>query len=83
MLTRKESQLLEALRGNPGRCLSRSLLLALIWGYREGIRSRTVDEHVLRLRKKLGDEGRERIKTVLGCGYMWAVPGAAGDRTFR
>ena len=40
-LTRKEAELLELLRRNAGRCLTREYLLATVWGYRDGTRTRT------------------------------------------
>jgi DNA-binding response OmpR family regulator len=39
-----------------------------VWGYNIGVESRTLDVHVRRLRKKLGDEG-QRILTLRGVGY--------------
>ena len=75
-LTANEEELLAVLKKNPNRCLSRELLLRTVWGYQQGTRSRTVDEHILRLRRKLGDEGRLRIRTVLGCGYVWSMGSA-------
>jgi len=70
-LTRKEAQLLELLRQNAGRCLSRGYLLETVWGYRSGTRTRTLDVHVQRLRRKLGPEGAARILTILRSGYAW------------
>ncbi|MCP5118642.1 MAG: winged helix-turn-helix domain-containing protein [bacterium] len=71
-LTRKERDLLAFLRENAGRCLSRDLLLSKVWGYREGVKSRTLDVHVQRLRKKLGPEQGARILTVFRGGYLWS-----------
>ena len=71
-LTRKERDLLEFLRENTGKCLSRDLLLRKVWGYREGVKSRTLDVHVQRLRKKLGPEQGARILTVFRGGYLWS-----------
>ena len=71
-LTRKERDLLAFLRENAGRCLSRELLLRKVWGYREGVKSRTLDVHVQRLRKKLGPEQGARILTVFRGGYLWS-----------
>ena len=70
-LTRKESELLSLLQQNPGRCLSRQYLLQTIWGYQNGTRTRTLDVHIQRLRRKLGTEGATRIMTVLRTGYAW------------
>jgi DNA-binding response OmpR family regulator len=70
-LTRKESQLLAMLQQNAGRCLSRQYLLTTIWGYQNGTRTRTLDVHIQRLRRKLGAEGASRIMTILRTGYAW------------
>lgn len=67
-LTPIEFDLLNLLVRNPGRVFSRAYLLETIWdqAYYEGDRS--VDNVVLRLRKKLGEVG-ENIETVWGVGY--------------
>lgn len=70
-LTPKEFDLLALLVGNPGRAFGREYLLEKVWGYEYGGFDRTVDTHVLRLRKKLGPIG-ERIETVWGIGYRFA-----------
>ncbi len=70
-LTRKEQQLLSLLQQNAGHCLSRDFLLENVWGYRNGTRTRTLDVHIQRLRRKLGPEGAGRIQTVLRAGYAW------------
>jgi DNA-binding response OmpR family regulator len=70
-LTKKETRLLEVLTSNPGVCLSRGYLLRTVWGYKEGVRTRTVDVHIQRLRKKLGPQGEEHIKTIFRSGYVW------------
>ncbi len=70
-LTRKESELLAILRQNSGHCLSRQYLLSTIWGYQNGTRTRTLDVHIQRLRRKLGADGASRIMTVLRTGYAW------------
>jgi DNA-binding response OmpR family regulator len=69
-LTRTEFLLLHLLLRNPGRAFSRDYLLDAVWGqgYVEGDRS--VDNAVLRLRKKLGALA-EAIETVWGIGYRW------------
>jgi DNA-binding response OmpR family regulator len=72
-LTPKEFDLLYLLAANPGRAFSRDYLMETVWGYESGGFDRTVDTHVLRLRKKLGALG-ERIQTVWGVGYKFAAP---------
>lgn len=69
-LTRKERELLTMLMQNPGRCISREILLKTVWNYSEGARTRTVDVHVQRLRRKLGQEANS-IKTIVRLGYCW------------
>ncbi len=70
-LAPKEFDLLELLARHPGRAFSRDYLMERVWGYDAIGSDRTVDTHVLRLRKKLGRVG-ERIETVWGLGYRFA-----------
>jgi DNA-binding response OmpR family regulator len=73
-LTPKEFDLLALLMRNPGRAFARDYLLDQVWGNDySGLETRTVDTHVLRLRKKLGGVG-DRIETVWGVGYRFARP---------
>ena len=67
-LTATEFRLLKTLVERRGRTQTRSSLLAEVWGYSEDVDSRTVDTHIRRLRKKLGDEAG-RLETVVGVGY--------------
>jgi DNA-binding response OmpR family regulator len=68
-LTPKEFDLLYLLFQNRDRVFSREELLQLVWGYTFG-NTRTVDEHVKRLRKKVEPGlGQELIMTVWGVGY--------------
>ena len=71
-LTPKEFDLLSLLAGHPGRAFSREFLLERLWGYDYDGFDRTVDTHIVRLRKKLGPEG-ERISTVWGVGYRFSA----------
>ena len=77
-LTPKEFDLLYLLAANPGRAFSRDYLMEKVWGYDAAGFDRTVDTHVLRLRKKLGGPG-ENIETVWGIGYKFA-PERPGTR---
>jgi DNA-binding response OmpR family regulator len=69
-LTPKEFDLLLLLACHPNRVFSREELLEKVWGYTFG-NTRTVDEHVKRLRQKLEAArlGWELITTVWGVGY--------------
>ena len=67
-LTNTEFKLLHLLIERTGRVQSRENLLINIWNYDSEIETRTVDNHIGRLRSKLGDEGG-LLKTVRGVGY--------------
>lgn len=67
-LTRTEFELLHLLLRNPGRAFSRAYLLDMVWGEMYVTGDRSVDNAILRLRKKLGNWG-EAIETVWGVGY--------------
>jgi two-component system phosphate regulon response regulator PhoB len=64
-----EFKLLKFFLANQDRVFSRSQVLDKVWGDHVAIEERTVDVHVLRLRKALRDEER-LIKTVRSVGYM-------------
>lgn len=70
-LTRKEFELLAMLVGNAGEIVPRNVLLESIWGYSREIRTRTLDVHIRRLRKKLGSYGDQYIETIFGVGYRF------------
>ncbi len=67
-LTPKEYDLLYFFIENKGIALSREKILNLVWGWDYFGDSRTVDTHIKRLRKKIGDE---YIQTVRGFGYKF------------
>lgn len=69
-LTPKEFDLLFLFAANPGRAFNREFLIERIWGGDfEGF-DRAVDNHIRRLRQKLGAFG-ENIATVWGVGYRF------------
>jgi DNA-binding response OmpR family regulator len=69
-LTPKEFELLLLFAENPGRAYHREFLIERIWGSDfDGI-DRAVDNHIRRLRAKLGEVG-EKIETVWGLGYRF------------
>jgi DNA-binding response OmpR family regulator len=70
-LTRKEYELLALLAQNAGEIVPRDTLLRLVWGYHEGVRTRTLDVHVRRLRKKLAPLSSQYIETIFGVGYRF------------
>ena len=69
----REFDLLRLLASNPGRVFSRDYLLNRLWGESYDGFDRTVDTHILRLRKKLGGRGSpgDRIVTLWGVGYKF------------
>jgi DNA-binding response OmpR family regulator len=69
-LTKKETQILDLLERNAGEPVSKKLLLEQVWGYSEGVRTRTLDVHISRLRNKLANRPSVRILTVTGLGYL-------------
>ena len=70
-LTAKELKLLQVFYAHPGEVLSRDRLLNEVWGYNYFGTTRTLDQVIVQLRKKLGDNGGEprHLLTVHGVGY--------------
>jgi DNA-binding response OmpR family regulator len=72
-LTRTEFDLLCLLARNPGRTFSRNYLLETVWGETYISGDRSVDNAILRLRKKLEILG-DAVETVWGIGYRFNRP---------
>lgn len=72
-LTATEFRLLQTLIERQGRVQSRAQLLETVWHAQPDVRTRTVDMHLQRLRRKLGPAGR-LIETVRGTGYRFRRP---------
>ena len=72
-LTKKELEILWTLLSNPGKIFSRDNLLSTLWGYDYLGDSRTVDNHIKRLRAKLDKFPHPswQIKTIWGMGYKF------------
>jgi len=70
-LTRKEYDLLALLVRHAGEIIPREALLLRVWEYGSEIRTRTLDVHVRRLRKKLGSHADVYIETIFGVGYRF------------
>ena len=70
-LTAKELKLLQFFNAHPGEVLSRDKLLNEVWGYNYFGTTRTLDQVIVQLRKKLGDNGEasKHLTTVHGVGY--------------
>jgi two-component system alkaline phosphatase synthesis response regulator PhoP len=71
-ITGREFELLKILWIARGKVLSRDEILERVWGIDKAadIDTRTVDQHMARLRAKLGPE-KKRLKTVKGVGYRF------------
>lgn len=72
-LSFKEAQLLRHLMEAAGRTVTRDELLREVWGYGEGAQTRTIDNFVAALRKKIEDDPKHplHIQTVPGEGYRF------------
>ena len=72
-LTRAEYNLLIFFLQNPGRALSRDIILNSVWGYESFPNTRTVDAHVVHLRQKLEPqpETPRYFVTIHGVGYRF------------
>ena len=77
-MTAQEFKLLKFFAKSPERVISREELLNEVWGYQNYPSTRTVDNHILRLRQKLEpDPANPRFfLTMHGAGYKF-VPGQA------
>lgn len=75
-LTPKEMELLKFLDQHRGEVLSRDAILDAVWGIRYFGTTRTLDQCVAQLRKKIGDSGSAPVflKTVHGVGYRLDQP---------
>src|ERR1700719_132278 len=80
-MTAQEFKLLRFLSRSTDRVISREELLNEVWGYQNYPSTRTVDNHVLRLRQKLEpDPAAPRyLLTMHGAGYKFAPGGAPAD----
>lgn len=74
-LTKKQYKLLSALASKPGRIFPREELLALVWGPEVVVELRTIDAHVVKLRKHLQEAliKHPTLETVWGIGYCLKI----------
>lgn len=74
-LTARELKLLQLFHTHAGEALSRDRLLNEVWGYNYYGTTRTLDQVIVQLRRKLGDNkgSPKRILTVHGVGYKLAL----------
>ncbi len=74
-LSKREGELLRYLIEHKGRVLPRQELLTEIWRYAPSVTTRTVDTHILNVRKKLHDDANQPrfIETMHGVGYRFVA----------
>jgi DNA-binding response OmpR family regulator len=77
-LANKEFALLRALAAEPTRVFTKEELLRDVWGFRSLGRTRTLDSHASRLRRKLDPEAGRYVINVWGYGYR-LIDGAQAD----
>ena len=72
-LTEKEAMILKVLAEHPGEVVTRDDLLEKVWGYEVYPSTRTVDNHILKLRQKLERDPSSPVhfRTVHGMGYKF------------
>jgi DNA-binding response OmpR family regulator len=76
VLSPQEFKLLEYFMSNPGRVLTREMILSRIWRGSPEIETRVIDVYVGYLRKKLEKNQSKLFRSVRGFGYMLMQPEA-------
>ncbi len=74
-ITPKEASLLELFLRHPGQVLTRSQLMARVWGFDEDVLENTLETYISKLRKRLEHDGCPTIQTVRGLGYRLQMKG--------
>ncbi|OHV08863.1 phosphate regulon transcriptional regulator PhoB [Kushneria phosphatilytica] len=68
-----EYRLLQFFMTHQERAYTRAQLLDQVWGGNVYVEERTVDVHIRRLRKALGDDHQQLVQTVRGTGYRFST----------
>lgn len=72
--SQKELQLLKYLTSHPKQALDKGQILQAVWGYKSSATTRTIDTHIARIRRKLGDQDQNRIiQTIPTVGYKFVA----------
>ncbi|WP_447970988.1 winged helix-turn-helix domain-containing protein [Nitrospira sp. M1] len=84
-LTRKEYGILLELHVSQGRVCSREVLLANVWGRDVFVDSRTIDRHVVQLRRKIQHLSQQdlHVDTIWGVGYRLRMPHASSQESLE
>ncbi len=74
-LTILENRILLYFLQNINKVIQREELMMVVWGYNSDVNTRTLDMHIVRLRKKIEDnaDSPRFLQTVRGVGYKFAV----------
>ena len=74
-LTILENRILLYFLRNPNEVVSREALMLEVWGYNSDVNTRTLDMHIVRLRKKIENnpDNPHYLQTVRGVGYRFNV----------
>jgi two-component system, OmpR family, alkaline phosphatase synthesis response regulator PhoP len=80
-LTHKEAMILRALADQPGNIVTREEILDRVWGYEVFPSTRTIDNFIVRLRKRFerNAEAPAHFHTVRGVGYRFTVEPQTAD----
>jgi len=80
-LTRKEYGILLELYAGQGRVCSRESLLVKVWGPNVFVDSRTIDRHIVQLRRKMHCLSRQElhVDTIWGIGYRLRIVNAMAN----
>jgi two-component system alkaline phosphatase synthesis response regulator PhoP len=72
-LTILENRILLYFLRNPNKVINRDELMMVVWGYNADVNTRTLDMHIVRLRKKieLNPDNPQLLQTVRGIGYRF------------
>ena len=72
-LTILENRILLYFLRNPNQVISRDDLMQEVWGYNSDVNTRTLDMHIVRLRKKIetNPDNPQLLQTVRGVGYKF------------
>ena len=72
-LTLLENRILLYFLKNANKVIHRDELMMVVWGYNSDVNTRTLDMHIVRLRKKIEDnpDSPSYLQTVRGIGYKF------------
>jgi len=72
-LTILENRILLYFLRNPNKVINRDELMLVVWGYNSDVNTRTLDMHIVRLRKKIENnpDNPQLLQTVRGVGYRF------------